>query len=242
MIEKVNYNGWPNCYRLTNGEVELVVTTDVGPRVIRYAFIGGTNLFKEFDSQLGKSGEAAFMPRGGTRLWMAPEDASLSYQPDNNPVKHTITGSTIELTAPVEPQTGLEKTIFVELDGNGAVTLTYRIRNTHAAPRELSPWALSMMAPGGTAITGFPPRGTHPEALLPTNPLVMWAFTNFGDPRWAFTREIFDFAQRPAKSFAHQGRPLQPENVGRVSARLGHVHQALRRRQHQALPGLPLLV
>jgi hypothetical protein len=141
---------------------------------------------------------------------MAPENASLSYQPDNNPVKHTITGSAIELTAPVEPQTGLEKTIFVELDDNGAATLTYRITNTHSAARELSPWALSMMAPGGTAITGFPPRGTHPEALLPTNPLVMWAFTNFGDPRWAFTEKyliLHNDPQNPAPTKAGHFNP-----------------------------------
>ena len=26
-IEKINYQGWPNCYRMTNGEVELVITS-----------------------------------------------------------------------------------------------------------------------------------------------------------------------------------------------------------------------
>jgi hypothetical protein len=44
------------------------------------------------------------------------------------------------------------------------------------------------MPPGGTGITSFPPRGTHPEELLPTNPLVMWAFTDFSDKRWQFTK------------------------------------------------------
>ena len=214
MIEKVNYRGWPNCYRLTNGEVELVVTTDVGPRIIRYAFAGSTNLFKEFDSQSGKCGESTFMPRGGTRLWMAPEDTRLSYQPDNHPVKYYISGSTIELTAPVEPETGLEKTIFVQLDDNGAATLTYRIRNMHPAPRELSPWALSMMAPGGTGITGFPPRGTHPEALLPTNPLVMWAFTNFGDPRWAFTQKYLILHNDPQNPSPTKAGHFNPKTWG----------------------------
>jgi hypothetical protein len=38
-----------------------------------------------------------------------------------------------------------------------------------------------MMAPGGVGCTGFPPRGTHPEVLQPTNPLVMWAFTGAFD-------------------------------------------------------------
>src|ERR1035441_9438155 len=30
-IEKTSYKGWPNCYRITNGEVELNVPGDIGP-------------------------------------------------------------------------------------------------------------------------------------------------------------------------------------------------------------------
>src|SRR3954453_10057514 len=84
-IEKTAWGGWPNCYRITNGEVELIVTTDVGPRVMRYAFVGGQNLFKEFTPQLGKHGEKEWMPRGGHRIWMGPEDAKLTYELDNGP-------------------------------------------------------------------------------------------------------------------------------------------------------------
>ena len=29
-IEKVPYGGWPNCFRITNGQVELIVTGDIG--------------------------------------------------------------------------------------------------------------------------------------------------------------------------------------------------------------------
>lgn len=35
MIERVPYAGWPNCYRLTDGRIELVATSDVGPRIVR---------------------------------------------------------------------------------------------------------------------------------------------------------------------------------------------------------------
>jgi hypothetical protein len=56
-IEITAYQGWPNCYRISNGVVEAIVTGDVGPRVIRYGFVGGQNLFKEYKEQLGKSGE-----------------------------------------------------------------------------------------------------------------------------------------------------------------------------------------
>jgi len=34
-VQKTEYKGWKNCYRVSNGEVELIVTADVGPRVIR---------------------------------------------------------------------------------------------------------------------------------------------------------------------------------------------------------------
>jgi hypothetical protein len=56
-VEKMEYKGWRNCYRVTNGEIELVVTSDVGPRVMRFGFVGGQNLFKEFADQLGGTRE-----------------------------------------------------------------------------------------------------------------------------------------------------------------------------------------
>src|SRR5579862_2812093 len=73
-VEKTAYKGWANCYRVSNGEVELVVTADLGPRIIRFGFVGGQNLFKEFSEQLGRTGETEFQLRGGHRVWKAPED------------------------------------------------------------------------------------------------------------------------------------------------------------------------
>ena len=107
MIENVSYGGWANCLRLFNRDVELVLTTDVGPRVIRYGFIGGQNVFKEFAEQMGRCGEAAWQPRGGHRIWMAPEIVPDTYAPDNVAVRVTLGEDRVELTAPVEPQRNL---------------------------------------------------------------------------------------------------------------------------------------
>ncbi|MEP7365039.1 MAG: hypothetical protein ABI972_17440, partial [Acidobacteriota bacterium] len=67
-----------------------------------------------------------------------------------------------------------------------------------AKPQEMAPWTLTMMTPGGRAITGFPPRGTHPKDLLPTNPIVLWAYTNLADPRWKFYQKYLTLRQDPA--------------------------------------------
>jgi hypothetical protein len=213
MIEKISYGGWPNCVRISNQHVELVVTTDVGPRVIRYGFVGGQNLFKEFPAQLGHSGEATWQPRGGHRIWIAPEIVPDTYAPDNGPVSAKLLDDGIELTQAVEPETGLEKTIIVQLSPEG-VTVTHRIKNLASQPRTFAPWALSMMAPGGVGFTKFPPRGTHPEDLPPTNPLIMWAFTDLSDSRWTFTKKYLVLRQDSANASPQKLGQFNPRTAG----------------------------
>jgi hypothetical protein len=201
-IEKVSYGGWPNCYRLTNGKVELIATTDVGPRVIRYGFVGGQNMFIEMPGQIGTSGEPHWMGRGGHRLWAAPEIIPDTYALDNGPVTATVTDDRITLLQTVEPETGLQKEMSLEFTQTGEVKVTHRIENTGEMTRRMAPWALTQMAQGGTGIATFPPRGGHSEVLLPTNPLVMWAYTDFSDPRWQLTKHYLVLKQDP-----HAGAP-----------------------------------
>lgn len=205
-IEKTAYKGWQDCYRMTNGEVELIVTGDVGPRIIRLGFAGGQNLFKEYEEQLGKSGEKEFQLRGGHRIWVAPEQLATTWAPDNAPVRIDPKGDRLVATAPIEPQTGVEKQIIIKMSANGDIEVLHRIRNTNAWAIEFAPWALTIMAPGGTGIYGFPPRGKHPEVLLPTNPLVMWAYTDLSDPRWKFTTKYMALRQ--------DAKAASPQKIG----------------------------
>jgi hypothetical protein len=198
-VEKMAYAGWPNCYRVSDGATELIVTSDVGPRVIRYGFVGGQNLFVEIQDQLGKSGEPWWVMRGGHRLWIAPEVKPDTYALDNGPVKATVVNGSISLLQPVEPETGLQKEITVDYESSGDVKITHRITNSGTEGRRLAPWALSQMARGGTGIATFPPRGGHSEQLLPTNPLVMWAYTNFADKRWWLANKYLLLRQDPGE-------------------------------------------
>ena len=149
-IAKTPYQGWPNCYRLSNGVVELIVTGDIGPRIIRYGFAGGQNLFWEDPQTVGKTGGDTWQLIGGHRLWAAPEAVPRTYAPDNRPVDVKIEGTVLRATQPVEPTTGLQKQIVVQMSATGtAVTLTHRVTNRNLWAIELAPWALTMMAPGG---------------------------------------------------------------------------------------------
>ena len=211
-MERQDYCGWPDSWWLTNGEVELVVPHQIGPRVMRYARAGGPNLFHNFAHSLGRSGEPVWQNRGGHRLWAAPETPA-SKALDNSAVE--IEGEDLRLAVrqPVEPESGLRKEIEIRLAPEGTqVTVLHRITNRKSHPARLSPWGLSVMRPGGIAVAGFPPRLRHDQRLLPTNPLTMWGYTDFSDPRWRFTRRFVLLRQDPAAA-APQKAGLFAENT-----------------------------
>jgi hypothetical protein len=68
-----------------------------------------------------------------------------------------------------------------------------------------------MMAQGGMAITGFPPRGRHPINLEATNPLVMWAYTDLSDTRWKFTKKYMILRQDSSTSEAQKLGLFNPD-------------------------------
>jgi hypothetical protein len=197
-IEMIEYKGWPNCYRLYNPEVDLVVTTNVGPRIIRFGFIGEENQFVEFKEQIGQVGGEEWRIYGGHRFWHAPEAKPRSYYPDNEPVQIEQLGGFVRIIQPVETTTGIQKEMDISLPANGArATVVHRLRNTNLWAIEIAPWALSVMALGGVTVIPLPPRGSHAENLLPTNILTLWAYTDMSDPRWTWGREYILLRQDP---------------------------------------------
>lgn len=135
-----------------------------------------------------------------------------TWAPDNVPVMVRLTASGLVATEPVEPLTNLQKEIEISMAATGTGVIVYhRITNRSLFPLEFAPWALTMMAQGGTAVTGFPPRGKHPINLEATNPLVMWAYTNLADSRWKFTKKYLMLRQDPKNGDAQKLGMFNPD-------------------------------
>jgi hypothetical protein len=219
-MEIVEYRGWKNNLRLANADAELIVTLDVGPRVISYRIPGGPNVLKNYDSMMGRTGEAEWQIRGGHRFWLAPEDLTRTYFPDNRPVKWEAIGDlAVQFIPPPETEYGIQKTMEVQLDKRSSrVDVKLRVTNVGKTPTELAPWGPTVMAPGGMEIIPLPPKQPHPGHVSnakspddygPNQELILWPYFDFSDVRWSFgNRYIFlrqDVNKGPTKiGLAHR--------------------------------------
>jgi hypothetical protein len=214
-VEKVEYAGWKNNLKISNGTVELIVTLDVGPRVISYKRTGGQNVFKEFPDQLGKSDELTWVPRGGHRLWTSPEDLTRTYAPDNEPVQYELIKAEpaheadakgapvsdpnvvgVKLIQRLDDRYGIQKGMDIRLAPTGSrVRVTHHIWCSGSEPAKLAPWALTILDAGGVEVIPLPPKRPHPgppqhanapSDYAPNQKLVLWPFTDLADPRYTW--------------------------------------------------------
>ena len=193
------YEGWQQAHRIGNEHIEMVVVSEIGPRIMHLGLRNGHNLFRNLDHELGMTGGIDFRLYGGQRLWAAPENVKDTYYPDNLPAKfQEISEGIFEVMAPIESTTGLQKKMRIELAQDRATaTVVHTITNEGTSPREFSPWALSVMNLHGMAIVPLPPFGTHAENLAPVSPLVLWAYTDLTDPRWTIGSKYVLLQQDP---------------------------------------------
>ena len=203
-MDRIEYQGWKNNLKISNGDIELIATLDVGPRILSYRLTGGRNVFKEFADQLGTTGEADWIGRGGHRLWIGPEDLTRSYAPDNAAVSYKVVSdnpcrvrfTAVPATDECVKKYGLCKEIEVEVPAKGNhVKVTHYITNVGKEATELAPWSLTVMNAGGVEVIPLPEKKPHPgppaNARSPRDfaanqNMVLWPYFDFKDPRWNF--------------------------------------------------------
>jgi hypothetical protein len=197
-MEKIGFEGWPNCLRLFNREIDLIVTADVGPRIIRCGFINGQNLLYVSPDDRGRTGGLQWHIYGGHRLWHAPEVMPRTYFPDNAPVDFGWNGKTLKLTQVMETTTGIVKEMEITLDPHrNCINILHRLINKNLWAIETSPWAITACAAGGTAILPQEPYIDPAEFLLPARPVVLWHYTQMNDPRWNWGNKYIRLKQDP---------------------------------------------
>ena len=196
--ETVHYHTWPKCLRLGAGDIELVAALDFGPRILHFGLRGGENVFAVLPGIELETPRGPWRIYGGHRLWAAPEHFPNTYHPDNDPVQVEERAGTIRLTGPIAAGTGLRKSIEIALAPEvQAAHVRHAIRNESGRPVTLSPWALSVMAPGGAAVVPLCPPDADPEGMAPTHAVALWPYSDPADSRWTWGRDFLCVRQDP---------------------------------------------
>jgi len=117
-MEVIPYGGWDRCARIVSGDLEMIVTLEVGPRIIRFGQIGGRMSLSNTPKTWARRAATTTAANGGHRLWIAPEEVPKTYCADNQMVEYHEESGWHVFTAPREDWL-IQKEIRIKpLDGS----------------------------------------------------------------------------------------------------------------------------
>lgn len=183
-METLTYQGLPNCLKLSNGSVDVIVTTAVGPRILFYGPTGGANVLGSFPDASKDTALGTWKPYGGHRLWVWPELIPATYAPDSEPIRHSTSAEHSVLLHKGADAASMEKQIRVTIALNGSkVKLEQTITSHNLWPVDIAPWAISIVR-SGTGIIPRVPFQSHDDYVAVSQPLALNAFTDLQDSRF----------------------------------------------------------
>lgn len=198
-----SYKKYGKCVCISNGVIEAYVTVDLGPRIIRFGFVGQQNILNDhrekfspltdekYEALFGKG--KAWESMGGHRVWVTPESYPETYTPDDKPVSYTVNDDGAQFTSIEDVEVGIAKTLTIKMDPDDAnMTVKMNVKNISGKKREYAIWAISVCEAGGNLII---PMNTNDTGLLHNRSISVWPYTDLSDKRIRFGKTYTTIAQ-----------------------------------------------
>jgi len=164
-IERTEFLGWKDAYRLRLGEAEMVVVTEIGPRILGLSVAGGPNLLYVDQATAGKGqGDTEWHIYGGARIWVAPESQD-TYAPDNSPCEVEVSDGVFTALAPTAERTQLQKRLTVSGQGDRFV-LEMGVTNRGNVLYSGAVWAIACVVPTGALAFPWGRGGTWDQKKI----------------------------------------------------------------------------
>lgn len=200
-IGQENYKSYGKCISFKAKDIKLLVTIELGPRIIFYGKDKNI-MFEDLQDTTNKGGEffdtnlkgkGIWHLYGGHRLWKSPEYMD-TYYPDNSEVKvDYLDKNTVSFTSDVELTTHLQKVVIVKMDEDGQVELTQIIKNEGDKEANISAWGLTVLDNGTKATI---PLSQEDTGFLPNRNIVFWPYTDIKDERIEYSNDKIEIEQK----------------------------------------------
>lgn len=178
----------------TDGKIEIGVTLDVGPRIIKLNKIGSESImYEDVAESVTRDVSAEYgegkMWRifGGHRIWLSPED-NTTYYPDCTPVEYEITPNGAIFTPKAWTERGVAPSLEIVMRGNGELDVVMRMKNIDGETRRLCVWALTVLKVGSVVTV---PLSTEDTGFLANRNIVLWHYNDVHDERFTLDNDKF---------------------------------------------------
>lgn len=204
-VEIKKIGGFGDLLRITNGIIDVDVSTAFGPHILYLGFCGGQNFFHiDTDGELFVDDEkmnlfeegAVWKNYGGHRLWQSPEVLPRTYLPCNDPVEVEIKENGAVFKQKLFRHTNTKAEIEVVMSENEAkCEVIHRVTNKNAWSAKMALWALSVMEIGGVEIVPMPTKDT---GLVSNGVMGLWPYGKLNDERVHFGENFISL--KPTKN------------------------------------------
>ncbi len=198
---EIDYKNFGKCLEVSNGVVDILVTLDIGPRILRYGFCGRENMFFEDvnreqiydndDMRYLYGEDKTWYIYGGHRLWIAPEYPE-TYYPDNEPIRYEKIENGAIFHSDVQAITGLRLSTKVEFIEGTELKLTHCVTNESGESQDYALWTLTALGKDGVEILKQNDRDTY---MQPNRILRFWTYSNISDPRIFYGKKFITLRQ-----------------------------------------------
>jgi hypothetical protein len=206
-----------DCQEVGFGDLELLIAEPIGPRILSLSYQNSGNIFAELpDTVLAHPTMGEYRFYGGHRLWVAPEEPAITYEPDNRAVGFEWAGNGVNVIGEIEPGSGLRKSIRIQTTNYlNVIQVDHLVRNEGSSSRKIAPWAITQLKLGGTAVLPAAGGGrTEPASAQPlVGSVAVYRFERKPPQGWKRAR-VYPHAAKKRRGFESGGE--QPAAMDRL--------------------------
>ncbi len=207
-IKEISYKNFGKCLKISNGKIELIVSIDMGPRILSFALNGGENvLFNDIHRKYKEDNEAiknyygedkVRYRYGGHKIITTPEIMPDSFYPDNKPVTYSIKNNSVTLEQ--EEQDKNKISIAVEIIMSETienVMIVHSVKNLAKSQINLGLSASTDVRSGGTLL--IPQNKKYLSEFSPNRSYALWPYSKVNDSRLFMGEDFISIKQDESK-------------------------------------------
>lgn len=202
-LTEMNYENFGRCVRIDNGIIDCIVSIEIGPRILRFGFVGDKNiLYNDLKRKYQRPTEetstvsdknTTYYLYGGHRLQIRqspPFDL-----PDNSPVVYSVPAEGVTFTAPKLKKREVQISYEIIMGKEASdIMIVHSAKNCSKEVMLLGLSPATLLEGGGVAVI---PQNQQAQTGQPSKTLNLWPDTDVNDQRIFYGNRFLAVRQEP---------------------------------------------